>query len=229
MSKGTPTLVAQDVVKKYVQGDADVPVLLGVDLKIEPGERVAIVGRSGSGKSCLLHILAGLESLDTGMVTVHGHDMVNADSDQRARLRRQYLGFVYQQHHLLPEFSALENVAIPQRLNGVGAEDAETNSRQLLERVELSHRLDHLPQAMSGGERQRVAVARALAHRPRLVLADEPTGNLDEMSSHHLMRMLVDLSEEQGTGFLIVTHDLALLSYFDRVLTLQNGRLSSDS
>ena len=163
------------------------------------------------------------------MVTVHGHDMVNADSDQRARLRRQYLGFVYQQHHLLPEFSALENVAIPQRLNGVGAEDAETNSRQLLERVELSHRLDHLPQAMSGGERQRVAVARALAHRPRLVLADEPTGNLDEMSSHHLMRMLVDLSEEQGTGFLIVTHDLALLSYFDRVLTLQNGRLSSDS
>ena len=225
LSQQSPVLQATDVHKYFYQGATQVPVLNGVDLELSPGERVAIIGRSGSGKSSLLHILAGLDTADKGRVSVVGEDMGEANGEQRAELRCAYMGFVYQQHHLLPEFSALENVALPQRLNRVFKVDADVASREILEAVGLGHRLQHLPSALSGGERQRVAVARALAHQPRIVLADEPTGNLDQASAVQLMDLMVALSEVNGTAFLVVTHDVSMLHRFHRVLTLSEGRI----
>ena len=225
LSQQSPVLQATDVRKCFCQGATQVPVLNGVDLELSPGERVAIIGRSGSGKSSLLHILAGLDTADKGRVSVVGEDMGEANGEQRAALRCAYMGFVYQQHHLLPEFSALENVALPQRLNRVFKVDADVASREILEAVGLGHRLQHLPSALSGGERQRVAVARALAHQPRIVLADEPTGNLDQASAVQLMDLMVALSEVNGTAFLVVTHDVSMLHRFHRVLTLSEGRI----
>ncbi|MDG1132783.1 MAG: ABC transporter ATP-binding protein [Pseudomonadales bacterium] len=225
LSQQSPVLQATDVRKCFYQGETQVPVLNGVDLELSPGERVAIIGRSGSGKSSLLHILAGLDTADKGRVSVVGEDMGEANGEQRAALRCAYMGFVYQQHHLLPEFSALENVALPQRLNRVFKVDADVASREILEAVGLGHRLQHLPSALSGGERQRVAVARALAHQPRIVLADEPTGNLDQASAVQLMDLMVALSEVNGTAFLVVTHDVSMLHRFHRVLTLSEGRI----
>lgn len=225
LSQQSPVLQATDVRKCFYQGETQVPVLNGVDLELSPGERVAIIGRSGSGKSSLLHILAGLDTADKGRVRVVGEDMGEANGEQRAALRCAYMGFVYQQHHLLPEFSALENVALPQRLNRVFKVDADVASREILEAVGLGHRLQHLPSALSGGERQRVAVARALAHQPRIVLADEPTGNLDQASAVQLMDLMVALSEVNGTAFLVVTHDVSMLHRFHRVLTLSEGRI----
>jgi lipoprotein-releasing system ATP-binding protein len=224
-----PALQAIDVHKRFYQGATVVPVLNGIDLALAPGERVAIIGRSGSGKSSLLHILAGLDTADEGRVIVVGEDMGGASSEQRAALRCAYMGFVYQQHHLLPEFSAVENVALPQRLNRIDKVAAEASSREILEAVGLGHRLEHLPSALSGGERQRVAVARALAHQPRLVLADEPTGNLDRTSAVQLMDLMVSLSEANGTAFLVVTHDVSMLHRFHRVLTLNEGRIEAYS
>lgn len=224
-----PALQAIDVHKRFYQGATVVPVLNGIDLALAPGERVAIIGRSGSGKSSLLHILAGLDTADEGRVNVVGEDMGGASSEQRAALRCAYMGFVYQQHHLLPEFSAVENVALPQRLNRIDKAAAEASSREILEAVGLGHRLEHLPSALSGGERQRVAVARALAHQPRLVLADEPTGNLDRTSAVQLMDLMVSLSEANGTAFLVVTHDVSMLHRFHRVLTLNEGRIEAYS
>tara|TARA_B100000767_G_scaffold275594_1_gene313587 strand:- start:2022 stop:2729 length:708 start_codon:yes stop_codon:yes gene_type:complete len=224
-----PALQAIDVHKRFYQGATVVPVLNGIDLALAPGERVAIIGRSGSGKSSLLHILAGLDTADEGRVNVVGEDMGGASSEQRAALRCAYMGFVYQQHHLLPEFSAVENVALPQRLNRIDKVAAEASSREILEAVGLGHRLEHLPSALSGGERQRVAVARALAHQPRLVLADEPTGNLDRTSAVQLMDLMVSLSEANGTAFLVVTHDVSMLHRFHRVLTLNEGRIEAYS
>ena len=225
LSQQSPVLQATDVRKCFYQGATQVPVLNGVDVELSPGERVAIIGRSGSGKSSLLHILAGLDTADKGRVSVVGEDMGEANGEQRAALRCAYMGFVYQQHHLLPEFSALENVALPQRLNRVFKVDADVASREILEAVGLGHRLQHLPSALSGGERQRVAVARALAHQPRIVLADEPTGNLDQASAVQLMDLMVALSEGNGTAFLVVTHDVSMLHRFHRVLTLSEGRI----
>ena len=225
LSQQSPVLQATDVRKCFCQGATQVPVLNGVDLELSPGERVAIIGRSGSGKSSLLHILAGLDTADKGRVSVVGEDMGEANGEQRAALRCAYMGFVYQQHHLLPEFSALENVALPQRLNRVFKVDADVASREMLEAVGLGHRLQHLPSALSGGERQRVAVARALAHQPRIVLADEPTGNLDQATAVQLMDLMVALSEVNGTAFLVVTHDVSMLHRFHRVLTLSEGRI----
>ena len=224
-----PALQAIDVHKRFYQGATVVPVLNGIDLALASGERVAIIGRSGSGKSSLLHILAGLDTADEGRVNVVGEDMGGASSEQRAALRCAYMGFVYQQHHLLPEFSAVENVALPQRLNRIDKAAAEASSREILEAVGLGHRLEHLPSALSGGERQRVAVARALAHQPRLVLADEPTGNLDRTSAVQLMDLMVSLSEANGTAFLVVTHDVSMLHRFHRVLTLNEGRIEAYS
>ncbi len=224
-----PALQAIDVHKRFYQGATVVPVLNGIDLALAPGERVAIIGRSGSGKSSLLHILAGLDTADEGRVNVVGEDMGGASSEQRAALRCAYMGFVYQQHHLLPEFSAVENVALPQRLNRIDKAAAEASSREILKAVGLGHRLEHLPSALSGGERQRVAVARALAHQPRLVLADEPTGNLDRTSAVQLMDLMVSLSEANGTAFLVVTHDVSMLHRFHRVLTLNEGRIEAYS
>jgi lipoprotein-releasing system ATP-binding protein len=192
---------------------------------VAAGEQVAIVGRSGSGKSSLLHILAGLDSADRGSIQVGDQEMSAADADTRAQIRREKMGFVYQQHHLLGEFSAVENVAIPQRLLGISEQQARQTATVLLEQVGLGHRLQHLPGALSGGERQRVAVARALVNKPRIVLTDEPTGSLDRDSAEQLMGLLSQLSREQGTAFLVVTHDLSMLERFDRVERLDGGIL----
>ncbi|NCF45033.1 MAG: ATP-binding cassette domain-containing protein [Proteobacteria bacterium] len=225
MSELTPVLTAQGVAKRFCQSEAQIAVLNGVELTLSAGERVAIVGRSGSGKSTLLHVLAGLDDADAGSVTVVGETMTPASSEVRTGLRRRHMGFVYQQHHLLSEFTALENVAMPLRLNGLSQPEAEQRSAALLTRVGLARRLHHLPSELSGGERQRVAVARALIHAPSVVLADEPTGNLDSASARELMSLMVDLSESVAVGFLVVTHDPSMLDHFDRVLTLVDGKL----
>jgi lipoprotein-releasing system ATP-binding protein len=229
MNESTIILNAKGIEKRFVQGDASIEVLGGVDLSLAAGERVAIVGRSGSGKSSLLHVLAGLDDVNQGQIFVAGEPMAAASNDARTALRRKYMGFVYQQHHLLPEFSALENVALPLRLNGLSQTIAEQQSRKLLDRIGLGARVQHLPGELSGGERQRVAVARALIHQPKLVMADEPTGNLDTTSAAELMALMVELSESSGVAFLVVTHDPSMLHQFDRVLTLVDGKLQAVS
>ena len=218
-------LRARGLYKRFYQSGEEVSVLRGTDLTVAAGEQVAIVGRSGSGKSSLLHILAGLDSADRGSIQVGDQEMSAADADTRAQIRREKMGFVYQQHHLLAEFSAVENVAIPQRLLGISEQQARQTATVLLEQVGLGHRLQHLPGALSGGERQRVAVARALVNKPRIVLTDEPTGSLDRDSAEQLMGLLSQLSREQGTAFLVVTHDLSMLERFDRVERLDGGIL----
>ena len=229
MNESTIILKAKGIEKRFAQGDASIEVLGGVDLSLAAGERVAIVGRSGSGKSSLLHVLAGLDDVNQGQIFVAGEPMAAASNDARTALRRKYMGFVYQQHHLLPEFSALENVALPLRLNGLSQTIAEQQSRKLLDRIGLGARVQHLPGELSGGERQRVAVARALIHQPKLVMADEPTGNLDTTSAAELMALMVELSESSGVAFLVVTHDPSMLHQFDRVLTLVDGKLQAVS
>ena len=218
-------LTAQGLHKSFYQSAVEVPVLNGVDLQLVQGEHLAIVGRSGSGKSSLLHLLGGLDSADRGTVEVDGVDLLGADANGRARIRREKMGFVYQQHHLLAEFSAEENVTIPQRLLGVGESLAQQAAREMLALVGLEDRLDHLPSALSGGERQRVAVARALVNKPQVVLADEPTGSLDRASAESLMDLLSKLSRAQGTSFVVVTHDVSMLQLFDRVERLEAGIL----
>jgi lipoprotein-releasing system ATP-binding protein len=220
-----PVLRARGLYKSFYQSGEEVSVLRGTDLTVAAGEQVAIVGRSGSGKSSLLHILAGLDSADRGSIQVGDQEMSAADADTRAQIRREKMGFVYQQHHLLAEFSAVENVAIPQRLLGISERQARQTATVLLEQVGLGHRLQHLPGALSGGERQRVAVARALVNKPGIVLTDEPTGSLDRDSAEQLMGLLSQLSREQGTAFLVVTHDLSMLERFDRVERLDGGIL----
>ena len=200
-------------------------VLRNVDLRLSAGERVAIVGRSGSGKSTLLHILAGLDTADQGRIEVGNRNMATALPNIRAEIRGAEMGFVYQNHHLLTEFTALENVAMPARIAGVRRRAAEANAAGLLEEVGLTQRANHLPNALSGGERQRVAVARALAGQPSVVLADEPTGNLDRENAAIVMAMIARLSAEKGTAFLVVTHDVSMLGKFDRVLDLADGTL----
>jgi len=229
MNESTIILNAKGIEKRFAQGDASIEVLGGVDLSLAAGERVAIVGRSGTGKSSLLHVLAGLDDVNQGQIFVAGEPMAAASNDARTALRRKYMGFVYQQHHLLPEFSALENVALPLRLNGLSQTIAEQQSRKLLDRIGLGARVQHLPGELSGGERQRVAVARALIHQPKLVMADEPTGNLDTTSAAELMALMVELSESSGVAFLVVTHDPSMLHQFDRVLTLVDGKLQAVS
>ena len=229
MNESTIILNAKGIEKRFAQGDASIEVLGGVDLSLAAGERVAIVGRSGSGKSSLLHVLAGLDDVNQGQIFVAGEPMAAASNDARTALRRKYMGFVYQQHHLLAEFSALENVALPLRLNGLSQTIAEQQSRKLLDRIGLEARVEHLPGELSGGERQRVAVARALIHQPKLVMADEPTGNLDTTSASELMALMVELSESSGVAFLVVTHDPSMLHQFDRVLTLVDGKLQAVS
>ncbi len=218
-------LKAQGLHKRFHQSALEVSVLKGVDLQLVKGEHLAIVGRSGSGKSSLLHLLSGLDSADSGTVEIDGVDLLGADANGRARIRREKIGFVYQQHHLLAEFSAEENVAIPQRLVGVGESLAQQAAREMLTLVGLEDRLNHLPSALSGGERQRVAVARALVNKPQVVLADEPTGSLDRASAESLMDLLSKLSRAQGTSFVVVTHDVSMLQLFDRVERLEAGIL----
>lgn len=218
-------LEARGLVKSFAQGPDRVEVLQGVDLTVQAGERLAVLGRSGSGKSTLLHILAGLDEPDAGTVRVGGHDMTAASPARRAWLRNRYMGFVYQMHHLLPEFSALENVAMPLRLGGVDAAEAARQAGEMLAAVGLEHRLKHRPAALSGGERQRVAAARALVGSPLVVLADEPTGNLDRDNAKQVFRLMCSLSDAHGIGFVIVTHDEGLLGSVHRVLRLVDGRI----
>lgn len=226
MSKGLPqALLALGVAKTFHQGSTAIEVLRNVDLRLSAGERVAIVGRSGSGKSTLLHILAGLDTADQGRIEVGNRNMATALPNIRAEIRGAEMGFVYQNHHLLTEFTALENVAMPARIAGVRRRAAESNAAGLLEEVGLTQRANHLPNALSGGERQRVAVARALAGQPSVVLADEPTGNLDRENAAIVMAMIARLSAEKGTAFLVVTHDVSMLGKFDRVLDLADGTL----
>ncbi|MEJ2088483.1 MAG: ABC transporter ATP-binding protein [Gammaproteobacteria bacterium] len=218
-------LRAEGLCKSFRQGDDQVHVLNGVDFSVSASERVAVIGRSGAGKSTLLHLLAGLDEPDSGSVYVAGENLTAADPARRAELRNAYMGFVYQFHHLLPEFTAVENVAMPLRLGGTSSREAAVTATVLLERVGLEDRLTHRPAELSGGERQRVAVARALVASPKVVLADEPTGNLDRENAEQVFRLICDLSDERSISFVIVTHDPALLEGVHRVLQLVDGKV----
>jgi len=221
----TTVLECRQVTRRFREGDSTLEVLSGVDLVVNAAERVAIIGTSGSGKTTLLQIMGGLDDPTSGEVFVNGLSMANTDETEKGRLRNRYLGFVYQFHHLLPEFTAQENVAMPLLIRRLGREDAFAQAAELLDRVGLGERLDHKPGELSGGERQRAAVARALITRPKLVLADEPTGNLDAGNGEHVLRLMLELNRELETSLVIVTHDHSIAEQMDRILILENGTL----
>ena len=223
----TPDLVlrASGIAKTYEEGDLKTDVLTNVSFSLKRGETLAIVGASGSGKSTLLHIIGGLDTLTRGEVEVDGRILSKLSDAERGRVRNRSLGFIYQFHHLLPEFTALENVCMPLLIRGVSIAEAERQARGLLERVGLGQREQHKPAELSGGERQRCAVARALVTRPACVLGDEPTGNLDEGNAAQVYELMLELNREVGTSFILVTHDHRLAAKMDRTLELHNGQL----
>ncbi|GAA0857611.1 lipoprotein-releasing ABC transporter ATP-binding protein LolD [Aliiglaciecola litoralis] len=221
----TELLVCENVSKHYQEGSNKVQVLDNVNFHIDKAEQIAILGSSGSGKSTLLHILGALDTPTSGSVLFKGTDIFSYSEKQQARFRNQSLGFVYQFHHLLPEFNAIENVAMPLLIGKVDRGDATKQAANMLDKVGLSHRIKHKPSEMSGGERQRVAIARALVTQPDLVLADEPTGNLDHRTGQSIYQLLNELREQISTSFIVVTHDTELAKKLDRTLLITDGKL----
>ncbi|WP_424955417.1 lipoprotein-releasing ABC transporter ATP-binding protein LolD [Ectopseudomonas oleovorans] len=225
MKQHNAVLSCRNLSKRYDEGPESVVVLDGLELELFPGERVAIVGSSGSGKSTLLNMLGGLDTPSEGSVWLAGEQLSALSETARGLLRNRALGFVYQFHHLLAEFSALENACMPLLIGKTSISEARERATKLLERVGLGHRLNHKPSELSGGERQRVAIARALVNRPGLVLLDEPTGNLDQHTAEGIQELMRELSRDSNTAFLVVTHDMQLARQMDRVLSLQDGKL----
>ncbi len=226
MSNPAPIIALRDLARSFEQGGERIDVLCGVNLEIAPGEIVALLGPSGSGKSTMLQAVGLLEGGFSGQIELAGKDASALDSGGRTTLRREHLGFVYQFHHLLPDFTARENVVLPQLLLGVKRKDAEARAEELLTALGLEHRLEHRPSQLSGGEQQRVAVARALANRPQLVLADEPTGNLDEKTADRVLGQFLELVRGQGSAALVATHNERLAARMDRVVRLHEGRIA---
>ncbi len=220
-----PVIAARGLTRIYGDGETAVEIFRDLELAIAAGERVAIVGSSGAGKSTLLHLLGGLDEPTAGEVRIAGRRLDDCDAATRGRIRNRLLGFVYQFHHLLPEFTALENVAMPLLIGGTGVAEAERRARELLEQVGLGPRQGHKPGELSGGERQRAAIARALVNRPACLLADEPTGNLDHRNAEEVFERMLELNREQGSSLVIVTHERALAARMDRTLLLEDGRL----
>jgi lipoprotein-releasing system ATP-binding protein len=225
---GEVVLACTGLTKDFREGASVLQVLRGVELEVRAGERLAIIGESGAGKTTLLQLLGGLDLPSSGKVLVNGQDIATMDGTQRGVMRNRSLGFVYQFHHLLPEFTALENVAMPMLLRPGALEAVRAEARDILQRVGLGDRLDHRPGELSGGERQRAAVARALITRPAVVLADEPTGNLDHRTGEKVFQLMLDLNREYGSSLVVVTHDLALAARMDRVLRLTDGKLVTE-
>ncbi len=224
-----PVLVATALSRHFSEGGRTLEVLRDIELTIEAGERIAIIGASGSGKSTLLQLLGGLDNPTAGKVVIGGRDLAGLDAAERGRLRNKMVGFVYQFHHLLPEFDAVENVALPLLVRREPVASARQKSQALLTRVGLGERFTHKPSQLSGGERQRAAVARALITSPALVLADEPTGNLDGKTGDRVFELMLELNREFGTSLVVVTHDPAIARRMDRILTLEDGKLGLSS
>jgi len=223
MSNSTAILRCQQLGKIYTEGPNDVEVISGINLDLEKGERIAIVGASGSGKSTLLHLLGGLDLPSSGSVWIDGQEISGVSDKKRGDIRNQYLGFVYQFHHLLPEFTAVENVAMPLLIRGEDTAVAISKAQALLKEIGLGHRLEHRPVELSGGERQRAAIARALVTEPDVVLADEPTGNLDEKTAQSVFEIMMELNQRVGTALVMVTHDTKLAKKMDTIYHLELG------
>ncbi|HET7267256.1 MAG TPA: lipoprotein-releasing ABC transporter ATP-binding protein LolD [Oleiagrimonas sp.] len=225
MNHAGPVLRVSGVAKTYAEGRMRTPVLRDVNFELERGKTLAIIGASGAGKSTLLHIVGGLDTLDSGTVEVDGRELSRLSDTQRGRVRNRSLGFIYQFHHLLPEFTALENVCMPLMIRGTPRDETRERARELLDRVGLASRMEHKPSELSGGERQRCAVARALVTRPACILGDEPTGNLDEKNAAQVYELMLELNREIDTSFVLVTHSPVLASRMDQVLELTAGKL----
>jgi lipoprotein-releasing system ATP-binding protein len=225
MNNNSTVIRCDDVAKSYHDGKLSVSVLQDINLSVNKGEQLAIVGASGSGKSTLLHVMGGLDSVSKGQVLVQGQNIQHLNEAQRGDLRNEALGFIYQFHHLLAEFTALENVAMPLLIRGDEPEAAAAQAEEMLVKVELGHRLLHKPAELSGGERQRTAIARAMVTKPACILADEPTGNLDRKTADHVYQQLLELNQEMGTSLIMVTHDMDLAQRMPRILHLVDGCL----